>query len=449
MKKVINWVLLSTVLLPFIIAPNLITNEIGGKTVFIRGIVFLAVLLVTLFLFKNKRKDNKNLDKDLEEKNQLYSKIIQTFKDPLFLAVLANALFVGVSAIFAIEKRYAFFGEPFRAEGFLTIFVFAVLAFLMAILFAKKEWNRFFGLTAIAGAILFIIELKQYFTGAERPDATVGNPIYLAGFFVFSIFTAGYLFLRCRRENKKSYLYLSLGLFLVSIIGILLTETRSTIFALGIAGILTLIIATVKGKNIHFGLGKNWGKSFSKKTARFWAGSALMVAVLFSTIFIATKDGQFWQKIPGVNRLAETSLVEGTAASRIEYTKVSLSGFFQESSAKRLVFGFGWDNYVYFFQKYYDPIIYQFDEALADRAHNKLMDVLVMSGIIGLLTYLLFWVFLFKYSLALLKKDFSLGLMIVFFLTAFFVNNLFVFDTAISYLALYSIAGFLIYGKYK
>ncbi len=200
-----------------------------------------------------------------------------------------------------------------------------------------------------------------------------------------------------------------------------------------------MILGIVYGKN-SFPLQK-----FGQKSLRFWSATFLVLALVFSGTFLATRKADFWQKIPGFDRLATTSLSEGTAASRIKFTQVSINGFFKDSNAKTFLVGWGLDNYVYFFQDHYDPQIYHHEDKLADRAHNKLVDVLIMSGILGILSYLAIWFYLFKYSFKILKEKLSLGILLIFFLTAFFVNNFFAFDVAVTYLAIYSIIAFVIF----
>ncbi|MBP9819219.1 O-antigen ligase family protein [Candidatus Woesebacteria bacterium] len=438
MKKLAIWALILCALVPLIAAPNLITYSVGGKITLIRGLAFLSIALITLAVL---------FGKQVEQRRAIIHKIATTIKNPLFIAVGLNIIFLALSTLFAHDSTVALSGEPFRMEGFITIFAFATMCLGMLAAFGKKEWNRYFLLTWIVSIVIVGVEMKQIAQGIGRPDSLLGNPLFLATYYIFSLFVSGLLFIKGRKEGKPLFTYGAILAAILFVIGIFFTNTRGTVFALGIGFFASLIALTMHGKNILLGnvFGGKTTTPFGKKTLRFLAGSLLGLVVVFTGVFIGTRKADFWQSIPGFDRLATTSINEGTAASRIKFTQVSLAGFFKDSDIKTYLVGWGWDNYVYFFQDNYDPQIYRYEENLADRAHNKLVDVLVMSGFLGLLTYLAIWFFLFKYSFKILKEKLSLGVLLLFFLVTYFVNNLFAFDTGVTYLALYSIIAFVIF----
>ena len=59
------------------------------------------------------------------------------------------------------------------------------------------------------------------------------------------------------------------------------------------------------------------------------------------------------------------------------------------------ILGWGQENYIVLFNKYYDPKMYQ-QEPWFDRSHNVFFDWLVSGGILALLAYLSFlrWLFI-------------------------------------------------------
>ncbi len=423
MKKFAIWLLFATALTPIILAPNLITFEIGGKITLIRGLAFGAILFTFLAMVLGKKNS---------ERTELLNKVSTVAKNPLFVAVIAQAALLLVSAAFAYDRSMAFFGEPFRAEGFLTLFAFTLISFLMALLFEKKQWNLYFIFTWIVSLGIFIIELSQAAGGVDRPEALIGNPIFLASYYLFSIFVSGYLALLWKKAGKPGWAYGALFSILLFVVGIFLTDTRGTIVAIFIALLCTLVLLA------KFGVRTCMGTSI-----RFLAGSTLAVIAVFSGVFLTTRHSSFWQKIPGVDRLATTSLSEGTAASRIKFTQLSINGFFADGGVTRLLFGWGWDNYVYFFQQHYDPMIYHFEEKLTDRAHNKLADMLVMTGLLGFVTYVITWFLLAKRAMGIVRNRLLLGTVTVFFIVAYFINNLFTFDVGVTYLGFYSMIAFI------
>ncbi len=70
--------------------------------------------------------------------------------------------------------------------------------------------------------------------------------------------------------------------------------------------------------------------------------------VVFSGIFLATRHAAVWQRIPGIDRVAGTSIHVGGAQTRICYTTQGFTQLFAEKDIKTSLFGWGWDNYIYF-----------------------------------------------------------------------------------------------------
>lgn len=434
LKKATAWAITLAALLPFILSPHLFADEVGGKTVFIRGLAFLVTALLCYAAV---------FQKNMASRAALLEKIYHVGRNRLFQIFALSTVLLGVSAIFAYNQDFAFFGELSRAEGFLTIFAFFMVFFAMAVTFGKKEWDRYFFVTSLAGAATFFLTVGQTIKGGVRPDATVGNPIFLASYFVFMIAVGAYIYFEARKNaeyflrHKSFFIFFGLFTAVSSLIGIFLTQTRGTLLAVAVAIVITFVFGVAKGNR----------RPMWKKTLRFWSALALLLLLALTTLFGLTRSAQFWQSVPGLNRIATSSVAGGTIASRTKLTELSLKGFFADKNAKTLLLGWGSDNYIYFFQKNYDPSIYQYEQSMADRSHNKLVDVLVMSGILGLIAYLAIWFFLFKYALSLMKKNLSVGLATMFFLSAYFINNLFAFDVAVSYLGFYSVAAYLIYER--
>ncbi len=426
MKKAAIWIAFASFILPLIISPRLFTYAVGGKTVLIRGLAFGIIACITLAIF---------FERKVAYRLHIAERVKKVAKHPIFLTLFVGAIALALSTIFAYDPVVAFFGELTRAEGALTLYAFLAFAFGVAVVFSRKNWNHYFVATSLLGIATLGLMLWQISRGSDRPDALIGNPIFLATYLLFTFFTGAMSWIAGKKEFNRFYKVVGILAMVTSVIGILLTKTRGTIFAFAVAAVVSLVVLLVKGK----------GTMLGKKTLRFWSAIILGLIIVVTGLFVATKKNTFWQRVPGFNRLAETSLSEGSAAARIEFTTLSLNGFFGESGATRMLFGWGWDNYLYFFQDQYNPIIFQYESKLADRSHDKLVDVLVMSGIVGLILYLAAWFLLFKYTFRIMRKYLSVGLAILFFLVAYFVNNLFTFDVTSTYLAFYAVVAFIVF----
>jgi hypothetical protein len=397
MKKLATSALLLFAFLPLVIAPHIYdTPFTSGKIVFARGLAFLVIGLVTLYLFFTKEK---------EQRSALLHRISVICKDRLFQTMALGIIFLVFSTIFAFDISYAFFGESFRGEGFLTLFAFFCIFFSMLLLFEKKHWRLFFIFSFVSSLIVLAIEYRQKILGMYRPDSLTGNPIFLGGYLFFAILIALWIVHLGIKEKNKLFITVGSISAITSIVGIFLTVSRGSVIALAFAILLTATTAFVRGKKITVG----------QRTLRFFSGIILTVLLFFGGIFLATRHNSLWQKIPGIDRIATTSIGKGSAVTRIVYTKLSFSKFFPDEKIQTVLFGWGWDNFVFFFQKNYYPAMYSIEAAVIDRPHNKLSDMLVMTGVVGLVTYLIIWVLLFRYCLRLIKKDTFFGFSLFFF----------------------------------
>ena len=423
MKKMATWLLLSTALItPFIVAPNLFYPFLDGKVLFLRGVSFGVLLLITLFLLSNNKKDHK-------EREELYLRIGHMIRDPLFLAVATSMALLVLSTIFAFDQRVAFFGETQRGEGFLTLF--ALFSFFVSfyILFKEKEWRTFFMFSSVAALLLFIIELSQVVMGSNRPSALSGLSTYLAGYYIFTIFSGIIIFFEGRKMDNFKYCLLGAGAFLASVLGILLTKTRAVMLGIFVACIICLILSFIFGKK----------EIIFKRTIRFWAAGLLVTLALLSGLFLSTRHASFWTHVPGLNRVAQYNEQDANTTSRFLFAKESLDSFWGDGGAKRVLFGWGWDNYSFFFQKHYNPQIFYYETGIADRPHNKLLDMLVMTGLLGLMSYVFIWFLFVRKIIKILKQDLSRGLALVFYATTYFFFLFFTFDIPLTILGFYAV----------
>jgi tetratricopeptide (TPR) repeat protein len=141
--------------------------------------------------------------------------------------------------------------------------------------------------------------------------------------------------------------------------------------------------------------------------------------------------------------IREISFQKNTFQTRL----ISWRAAFKDFSSHP-AFGTGYGNYAITFDKYFDPIFYSYtaSETFFDRAHNNIIDILSTTGTLGLLTYLSIFVFVLVY----LIKGYRSGkikiadFIIVFSLiTAYFVQNLAVFDSLVTYISLMVLLGYV------
>lgn len=422
---------MATALTPFVMVSNLMSPYVGGKVLFLKGIVFLVLSLVSGILLFSK----------VEEKEKMYLSIRKILRDPIFLALSLNIVLLLFSTIFAFDKTVAFFGDPGRCEGFLTIFSIFILFLSFRLFFEKKEWDRFFVLSSLVAVVLFIIELIQALNGANRPEALSGNADFLPVQYLFLIFAGLYTFQIGKSLNKRWYSILGVLATVLSVLGILLTKTRGVFVGLGVSVIICGIIAFfVQKEKVIF------SKIPLKKIGIFLCS----IFILFGLFFGITRNASFWHQVPGIDRVIETKIDDSSMRTRLLFIESSLTIFRSESNPARFLVGWGWDNYVFAWSKYYNPEVFYYGSEIADRAHNKIMELLVMTGILGLLSYLSVWFFACKKLYATLApKDITIPFILAFFGISYFVSLLFIFDAPLTLFNFYIILAFISYLNYE
>ncbi len=409
------------------------------KIIFFRAVVEVAVALFFFYLALVAP----------NERRAIFERIKLLFKNPAAIFLFLFLLSYIVSSFFADNGYRAFWGTLERGEGIFGMLHFYIYFLLLCLIFEKKDWVYYFGAFLFTGFMLSLYSAFQYFGSTdikgERAYSIVGNPAFLATHMLFVMIFGG-LFMASRlsqnNENagvvkffilsgKKNSFYIALFLVILSLLTIFLTGTRGAILGAAI-GFLTFTVVLAFNKNHVY---------FSSVSIRKIARYSLLIFLMFAAVFFLTKSAIFWQGVPGLNRIASTNLFsfKDSAPFRLLTWQVSWEAF-----KEMPILGWGPENYLNAYEKYYDPDFSLYGDTWLDRAHNKLFDILVMQGMVGLLIYLalftsLFWIILKK----VYKENIILSLMLVSGLTAYFVQNLFLFDQILSNMAFFALLAFI------
>lgn len=347
------------------------------------------------------------------------------------LVASGSLLAVLTISMFLSENPYRSFWSNYeRMEG-LIAHVHLFLYFLIAgtILDTEKLWRRFFqislGVSMIVAMYSFAqlggaIDIRQSTT---RIDATFGNSTYLAVYALLHIFLSIFYWLKDGSRNSLRWVYLVVAA--VNLVVLYYTQTRGAMLGLlGGAFLASLIVVFFDKEH--------------PQLKRYAVGGILGIIAIVAG-FIAIKDTSFVRENPVLNRFATISLTEQTTQSRFLIWNMSLQGF-----KERPFFGWGQDNFIYVFSKYYDPRMWR-QEPWFDRSHNVFFDWLIAGGIFGLLAYLsLFGVMLWyvwfgkRVQWSIPEKSVFTGM-----LGAYFIHNIFVFDNLTSYILFFSLLAYV------
>jgi O-antigen ligase len=398
-----------TALLPLVFVPSLFFPFITAKNILFRIITEVIFISYLLMIAANKK--------------------IRPRFSAIFSVLLAFTLLTGLAGLLGVNPARSFFSNFERMEGWVT-FIHLLAWFTVAVgtFQERRQWESFFKFNLVVSAIVTgfgLLQVTHLLAAAQdRIGATLGNPIYLSYYMYFNIFICAYFLFSRKKMDMPSMGYSALALLQIFIM--VRTATRGVIVGF-LFGIVIAALFLVK-----FGEKKSWQRRLALALLLIVAGTVTVIYSFANSTFIRNN--------PLVNRFAHVSIKDmGSDTERIIVWKMAWQGIKQ-----RPLLGWGQENFAVVFSKYYDPRLAGHEEWY-DRTHNTYLEWWLAAGILGLLAYLGIFAAAFytigkadPTSLSLAEKSIWLGL-----LAGYLVINIFDFDNLISYLAFFSVLGFL------
>ena len=429
MRYLLRWTLFSLAFVPLLVNTDTLFPYIFTKTLLIRSAVTLFWVLFAIFFFTRKRESL-----DLLNNNWRF------VKNPIYIFVSIFILLMLFSTIFAVDPIKAFFGDIERGEGYIGMLHFFAFFVASLLVFKKEDWATFFRFSLIAGAVLLFDSVQELATGKfDRAQSLIGNPAFLAGYFLFVTLSAFLSF--SLSKNRIGWRIFSFLMIFGGIISVFLTGTRGAILGLVAGVLLSALYFAVKGKEMSFNLG-------ALKLDMQKAGIAFLAAsILGIGGFALTRENAFWQKVPGLERFSDLSFSDPTLQTRIISAGVSLNAINPiENGIHRFLIGYGWENFNIAYNKHFNPEYMRYESLWFDRAHNKVFDVLVMTGTLGLIAYLGAWFSLFYMAFKRIPEK-GIAVPLIFFGSAYFIQNLFVFDQISTYIPFFAFLAFAVFAS--
>jgi hypothetical protein len=174
-----------------------------------------------------------------------------------------------------------------------------------------------------------------------------------------------------------------------------------------------------------------------------------VILLLLAGLLFASRDSAWVKNNRILKRVATISLSEGTVGNRLVTWQMAWQGF-----KEKPILGWGQENFYQVFNKYYTTENF---EPWFDRSHNVFFDRLITGGIVGLVSYLsllfLPFYFLWHYYYSRKKEEFSayeketskyfMPIIFSLIFVAYFIQNLFVFESLVVYIPLFLILAFV------
>jgi O-antigen ligase len=337
----------------------------------------------------------------------------------------AILIFLGtltLSGLFGLNPFQSFFGTLDRGIGIFSIFSFYIYYLGIIVLLKKENISKYLKYLLGVSILVALFALLQrvapgifYLADGIRPGGTLGNPIFLAGYLLSFIFLA-YSFLLDSAKNSKIIYALTGTLLLIVFFG---ANTRGAILGI-VLGVIFL-------------LSDFFRESIKSGNAKKSLIAVVISVLVFSGILFTTKEASLWQKVPVINRIVSFSTSDTSIINRLIGWKVALKGF-----TTAPILGVGYENFRSVADSEYDPrqLRGSFSETFFDKPHNAVLEVLATGGIVGIIAYayllLSIWRGIGATSLDKKYKNIAKATLL-----AYFIQDLFIFDTFGTFLNLF------------
>ena len=404
--KVIQFGVILALFTPLILSSKFYFPFVGPKSLYFMGIVQI-IFFIWLFLILNHKEYRPKFNS-------------------IFLALLLFLIVLVVSAIFGVDFSRSFWSKYERMTGVLMwLHLFGFFLVISSTFKRVSDWQKIFvvsisvAMLVGVGALFEKAGIKE-FIFSDRGGFTLGNTSFLGTYLLFNAFLALWLFFQKRDWRWRIYSLIAVTLMVPAMY--LQGARAATGSFLGGLGLIFLLWLAFQP---------------SSKKIKI-VGKVLLIASVISVL-----TAIILLFIPG--SFVHQKFAELATQARFKNWEMAKKAFLE-----RPILGWGPENYTIVFTKYFHPCLFLPEcggEVWFDRSHNIVFDTLSTTGILGLLTYLGIFLALF---LLLIKKffkekliDFWTFSIFIALPTAYFVQNLTVFDMVTSLMMFFLILGFL------
>jgi O-antigen ligase/tetratricopeptide (TPR) repeat protein len=347
-------------------------------------------------------------------------------KSLISIGLVAYFLAILISCFFSVDYNLSFWGNAERMLGFFHLVHFLIFYFIIITVFRSwKEWKWLLMSSVVVATFVSLIGLF-----GANPYSTIGNTAYVSGYLIFSIYFIVLLFFRSDHKNARWLYLLPLIIMLIEFKNM---HTSGAIIGLAASILLMFLLL---------------GLSHNSKAIRRGSLVVFAIAVIAIIGVFSQMNSPWFQK----SFLKNLTFEKVTFQTRL----ISWSGAAKDFKNHPII-GTGFGNYAIIFDKYFDSKFYDYSttDTYFDRAHNNLIDITSTTGLVGLITYLSIFLAAFYY----LGKEFKLNgkrtgsdanglnnieiIVIISLITAYFIQNLVIFDSFTTLIGLMITLGFI------
>lgn len=375
-----------------------------------------------------------------------------------YFAIALLASLTGVSVVRSLWSNYE------RMQGWFGLVHFGAFTLMLASNFRTyREWRILFNVNLLIGLLVALLGILEMATGEpQRIGSSLGNPAFLGAYaLVQALVAAGFLAhalttphtgltgnaprakrRRYRRRGRPHYRIFKES-FLRAFWVVAIVLNLFMVYQSGTRGAIVGLAAGLGLCLIGYAV---WG---CLRPVRIASATVTIVGIALVGGFLLLQNSSLFLTLTERNltlqRLADLSLDDSSVLSRLHSVFAGFEGF-----RARPFLGWGPENYSVAYDLYLSESAGATSIALNfDQAHNRVVEELVTTGLLGLASYLAIW---FWAAWVLLRKIRILSpptqLLIMLFaaaLAGYFVQNLFLFDTPGTLVQIYLLIGFIFF----
>jgi putative inorganic carbon (HCO3(-)) transporter len=377
-------------------------------------------------------------------------------KTLILLSALTASCFL--SLYFSIHPLKSWQGSFIRQEG-VYIFLHYILFFLL-LAFNLKGWKQIkrIVITVLLSSVLVCAYGFFQYSGFDfmnwkksavyqgRIFSSLGQPNFLGHWLIMVIPLTFYSFFYVFKKNLSRFFVLLL--LMAQILCLILTYSRAAWLGFVAEVFLFFLMFLIIFK-----------KKILKLSLKNFLSAAILLIIIFVSLNVFCDSARANKTSKLIKRIVSIAEISGGSNRlRLFYWRSALDEI-KQMPAKRLLFGYGKENISDVYVKYYRPEwgYYETINSYPDRSHNIVFDTVLQFGVFGLFIVLLFYCFVVWKTVKYIKyeqdnKKNWLAAVLLIVMGGYFINNLFSFSVAATYVYLHlflAIAVFLIFENSK
>jgi len=382
--------------------------------------------------------------------------------------LIAYSAAILLSCLVSVNFLLSFWGNAERMLGFFHLLHFLIFYFILITVFRSgHQWRWLLAASVLIAAVVSLLGLF-----GANVYGSLGNTTYVSGYLIFNLYFALLLIISGGEDGTASAAEKDGGeeggegkgggggqgrfwrwLWLIPIV-VMLFEFKAARTSGAIIGLTFSVLLFV----FLLALGHR-----RRKTRRLSLIVFLLAVLAIAAVFSQARSAWFQNSF-----LRNLTPEKNTFQTRLISWRGALADFRYHP-----VFGTGFGNYAIIFDKHFDPKFFNYSlgETYFDRAHNNIIDIASTTGALGLLAYLsIFAAALYYLGRLFVKNGRRAGggrqmgagsaadgngaggfgprrnleiLVLVALMAGYFVQNLAVFDSFVTYMGLMLFLGYV------